>query len=167
MLLYGMGAATLAQELQIPPGEARRLIETYFIAFPGVRAWMEQVKHKALSGELFYTPFGRTRHFDVATKENKEEIERQAVNTPVQSLASDIALSALIRLDKRIRSGDLGGTRLLLTVHDSVLLETAEDATEIAKLVKEEMERPVLDDWLAFPADVKIGERWGDLKKLQ
>lgn len=165
-LLYGMSPATLAKELKIPKVEAVRLVDLYFSVYPRVREWMQEVRKIALAGQLSYTPFGRTRHFGLVTPENRAEIEREAVNTLPQSLASDITLSALIRIDRRIRKGDFGKTRLLLTVHDSIILETAEEAEAVALAVKEEMERPVLDAWLTFPSDVKIGDRWGSLKKI-
>jgi DNA polymerase-1 len=167
-LLYGMGAKTLAKNLKISVAEAQRLVDLYFSIYPGVRKWVVEVENLVLSGQPYYTPFGRTRHFDPITAENRDEMLRQSVNTPVQSTASDITLSALIRIDKRIRKGDFGKSRLILTVHDSIMLEVPEDAAEeIARAVKDEMEQPVLGDWLPFPADVKIGKRWGSMKELE
>ena len=162
-VLYGMGAATLAQELKVSVAEAEMSIRKFFEAFPRVQEWMDELKQEVLNTGSLRTPFGRVRHFDLITDENRETVLRESVNFPVQSTASDVTLSALIRLDQRIQRGELGDTRLLLVVHDSVLLETAEDAAAVAEEVRREMERPVLDGWVPFTADVKTGQRWGAL----
>lgn len=82
------------------------------------------------------------------------------------SLCSDIALSGLIKIHRMIRAGKLGITRLLLTVHDSVLVETKEDPVEIARAVKEAMGSCAPDDWIAFEADAKYGQRWGSMEEI-
>lgn len=167
-IIYGISAKTLAKELGTSVREAEKVIQRLFAVYPGVKGWIDETRKKVLLGEQIYTPFGRTRHFDLITPDSKEEILRQAVNFPVQSLSADITLSALIRLDKRIRRGDFGRTQLLLTVHDSILLETwEEDVPGLANALREEVERPVLDDWLPFLADAEYGPKWGTMTKVE
>ncbi len=159
-LLYQMSAHSLASDLKISVNEASVLQRKFFEAYPAVEEWIENIKQEVLRTGMVKTPFGRTRRFELITRENQAEVLRQAVNAPIQSSASDITLSALVRLDKRIKRGELGDTRLLLTVHDSIVLETKEDPQEMAKVVKGEMESPVLDGWVPFAADIKTGKTW-------
>lgn len=163
-VIYQMSAESLAQELNISVPEAQELIDRYFSAFPQAREWIEAIKQEALGKGMVKTPFGRVRRFGFITRENRNEVLRQAVNAPIQSLASDVTLSALIRAGKALENNN--DTRLLLTVHDSILLETKEDPMEVARWLKEIMSAPVLENIVPFTADVKIGSSWGSLKEV-
>ncbi|MGD9643991.1 MAG: DNA polymerase [Elusimicrobiales bacterium] len=163
--LYGMDATTLASDLGISVQEAVELQNRFFTAYPRGKEWIKEQQRRVRETGVFVTPFGRKLRF-VNNPNDPSEIDRTAVNYPIQSLCSDITLSALVRLHRRIRNGELGDTRLLVTVHDSILLETAEDAVEVARQVKEEMERDVLDGWMPFEAEAKVGKRWGELEEI-
>lgn len=163
--MYGMDAGTVASQLDISLAEAQELQQSLFQAYPQGRRWMQERRAQVLAGnDVFTTPFGRKLY--LAGGEVGERI-RQSINYPIQSLASDLTLAALIRLHRGIKRGKFGNTRLLLTVHDSILLETAENAVEVAYAVKEEMEREVLDGWMPFTAETKTGEKWGSLQKIE
>jgi DNA polymerase-1 len=164
-VIYQMSANALAQELEITEAEAAELIEAYFAAFPQAREWIEETKREVLRTGKVSTPFGRTRRFGYISDENRNEVLRQAVNAPIQSLASDVTLSALIRAGKALENNP--NTRLLLTVHDSILLETKEDPIEVARWLEGIMSAPVLDGSVPFAAEVKIGPSWGELKPLE
>ncbi len=165
-VIYQMGAPSLAEEIGCSVGEAEELIKKFFDAMPKAREWINAIQNQVLRTGRVATPFGRVRRFEYITNENKAEILRQAVNAPIQSLASDMTLKALIRLDHRIQSGELGDTHLLITVHDSIMLETREDPMWIAQVVYDEMCQPLLGN-VPIMADIKIGSRWGSLEKVQ
>lgn len=162
--IYGQSVEALARELEVTVTEAKELQEQFFSAFPRVREWIKAQQNLALATGVVTTPFKRKRRFEYITRDNKAEVMRQAVNAPIQSVASDITLTALIRMGHKL--GNNQSTRLLLTVHDSILLETKEDPIEVARWVKEEMTAQVLDGTVPFDADVKIGPRWGSLKEV-
>lgn len=162
--IYGQSVEALAKELGVSVTEAEELQEQFFGTFPRAREWIKAQQNLALATGVVTTPFRRKRRFEYITRDNKAEVLRQAVNAPIQSLASDITLTALIRMGHKL--GNNQSTRLLLTVHDSILLETTEDPVEIARWVKWEMVSQVLDGTVPFDADVKIGARWGELKEV-
>jgi len=161
--IYGQSVEALAKELGVSVTEARELQEQFFEAFPRVREWIRAQQELVLATGVVTTPFKRRRRFEYITRENKAEVMRQSINTPIQSVASDVTLSALIRMGHKL--GNSASTRLLLTVHDSILLETIEDPIEVALWVKKEMTRDVLDGTVPFEAEVKVGQRWGSLEK--
>ena len=163
--IYGQSVEALAKELGVSVTEAKELQEQFFSAFPRAREWIKAQQELALATGVVTTPFRRKRRFEYITRDNKAEVLRQAVNAPIQSVASDITLSALIRVGHKL--GNNQNTRLLITVHDSILLETTEDPIEVARWMKQEMVGDVLDNTVPFDADVKIGPRWGSLKEVE
>lgn len=166
-VLYGAGAGKVAGTLNITVDEAKQLIDRWFETFERVQThYIDKVEAQLFKEGVVTTPLGRKRRFPYITNENQWDFKRQAVNFPIQSVASDLTLSALIRLGKAI---DWENTRLLLTVHDSILLETREDPMEIAKLVHEFMTTPVFDFCKAVPfaADVAIGQNWAEMEEVE
>jgi DNA polymerase-1 len=159
-LLYQMTTKGLADALKVPLAEATRLQALFFEAYPQVKDWIEQTKGFVLENGYVETPFGRRRRFGLITNENRNEILRQAVNAPSQGGATDVMLKALARFDKRIQKGEIGNTRLLLTVHDEIITETREDPQEVGRILKSELEQTVLDGWVPFDVEVKIGQHW-------
>ncbi len=164
-VIYQMSAQSLAHTLEISVVEAEELIERFFAAYPQAREWIAEVQRQALETGKVVTPFGRVRRFGYVSDDTKGDILRQSVNAPIQSLASDITLTALIKAGKILENSE--DTRLLLTVHDSILLETREDPVEVARWLHGIMSAPVLDNRVPFDADVKIGKSWGSLQEVQ
>ncbi|WP_026487659.1 DNA polymerase [Caldanaerobius polysaccharolyticus] len=164
-LIYGKTVESLARDLGISVTEAQELYDRFFAAFPRVKEWIHAQQQLVLATGVTTTPFRRKRHFDLITGENRSEVMRQAVNTPIQSTASDITLSAIIRIGHQLQNNP--NTRMLLTVHDSILLETKEDPVEVARWLKQEMVGHVLDGTIPFDAEVKIGQRWGSLEEVK
>jgi DNA polymerase-1 len=171
-VIYGMSAFRLANELNISRSEAANFINAYFNTYSGVRSFIEDTIKKTEQNGYVTTLFGRRRYIPTINSRNKSEksaAERIAVNTPIQGSAADIVKIAMLNLDKSLsalektqKSGVQGGARLLLQVHDELILECQkEEAADIAKLVKTEMEQAVK---LRVPlrASVETGKRWGD-----
>jgi DNA polymerase-1 len=161
-LAYGREAYSLAEEFRIPVSEAQRYLRTFFEAIPQLAEWRRTVQSRVADDhEDLVTPFGRHRRFWLITRENKKDILKEALSFYPQSIASDINLSALIRLKQQ-------GLHVRLPVHDSILVEcAAEDVTEVANKVKtvmEETAKEVFDDYITFPADIAVGSSWGNLE---
>ncbi|MHA1302215.1 MAG: DNA polymerase [Candidatus Heimdallarchaeaceae archaeon] len=164
-IIYGRGAKSLAfGELKCSVAEAQRYIDSFLSRFRGLAGWMEEVRNQAITQGYVTTPFGRKRRFPIILNSNKGEILRQAVNAPIQSMASDLCLTALVRLHNRFNPDE---ARILLTVHDSILIEVKPDKVdEVISVVKYEMEENCpIDSPIPFKIGINIGERWGSLDK--
>jgi DNA polymerase-1 len=165
-----MSAFRLANELNISRSGATNFISAYFNTYSGVKSFIEDTIKKTEQNGYVTTLFGRRRYIPTINSRNKTEksaAERIAVNTPIQGSAADIVKIAMLNLDRRLSAlentrGVQGRVRLLLQVHDELILECQqEEAADIAKLVKAEMEQAVK---LRIPlrASVETGKRWGD-----
>jgi DNA polymerase I len=165
-LAYGMEAYGLAQRLAIEVDEAAEILKAYFESFPRVRAYMDQVVADARDKGYTETLFGRRRLIPELSSQRYQVRmagERQAMNAGIQGLAADIFKAALVRLDARLGEQSLR-SRLILQVHDEVLLEVPPDEEEVAtKVTLEAMQGAAL---LSVPLEVNVswGESWADAK---
>ncbi|MDR2518817.1 MAG: DNA polymerase I, partial [Spirochaetaceae bacterium] len=161
-VMYGMSAFRLAGELKISRAEAALFIDAYFKTYQGVRAYIESLIRAAEIAGYASTIFGRRRYIQAINSLNKIEkaaAERAAVNTPIQGSAADIVKAAMLRVDRGL-SARGSQARLLLQVHDELILEVPESgAQEAADLVQQEMESAVK---LSIPlrVNVTINKRW-------
>ena len=141
-LAYGMEAYGLSRRLSIPTDDAQVILDAYFGAFPAVRDYMDAAVARAR--ELGYTEtlFGRRRPIPELRSDNfriRQAGERQAKNAGIQGLAADIFKVALVNIDRALESGDMR-SRLILQVHDEVILEVPEpERAAAAELVRREM----------------------------
>jgi DNA polymerase-1 len=165
-IFYGRGAASLAYgELKCSVAEAQKYIDEFLGQFSSLFDWMKKMRKQAVTKGYVETAFGRKRRFPLILPNNKGDIERQAVNSPIQGTASDICLGALTRLQNRL---DPETARALLTVHDSISFEVKDENLETTlPIIFQEMEDHVpLDSPVPFRIDVKTGERWGSLEEV-
>jgi DNA polymerase-1 len=162
-VMYGMSAFRLANELNISRTDASSFIEAYFNTYAGVRRFIEKLIKKTEECGYASTILGRRRYIPSINSGNKTEkaaAERIAVNTPIQGSAADIVKTAMLNLDKRL-AAVLSPARLLLQVHDELILECPRDAAaETATLVKTEMEQAVKLN-VPLRVSVETGKRWG------
>jgi len=163
-VIYGMSAFRLANGLNISKTEAQKFINAYFNTYSGVRQFIENTIQKTERTGYVMTISGRRRYVPTINSRNKTEksaAERIAVNTPIQGSAADIVKTAMLNLDKKLNSVR-SPARLLLQVHDELILECPEkEAEKTVKLVKEEMEQAAA---LHIPLRVTVetGSCWGD-----
>ncbi len=168
-LLYGQGAFALAAQLGISQKEAKAFIERYFERMPAVAAWIEGTKALALTEGLVRTAWGRFRPIPELESPNKQlqaQGLRVAVNTVVQGTAADLMRRAMVRLHRSLKEAKLR-TRLLLQVHDELLLEAPPEEVEQASiLLREAMEGA--DDLapigVKLAAEVRSGRSWLEAK---
>ncbi len=133
-LAYGMESYGLAQRLGIPVPEAAEILAAYFEGFPNVRAYMDRVVAEARDRGYTETLFGRRRlipELQSGRYQLRAAGERQAMNAGIQGLAADIFKVALVRLDARLTEAGLA-SRLVLQVHDEVILEVPPEEEEVA-----------------------------------
>lgn len=166
-IVYGISDFGLAQNLGVFPKEAKKYIESYFAKYPGVKKYMEETVEKAKKEGFVTTIFQRRRYLPDLQSSNRNIrsfAERTAINTPIQGSAADIIKLAMLRVNRELQEKQLGA-KLLLQVHDELLLEVPElELERVSQLVKEAMEGAVS---LSVPLDVdmQIGKNWCDLKK--
>jgi len=162
-VMYGMTPTGLSRRLKISKKEAERYIDEFFLQFPKLKMWINYIVEKARKTKKVTTPFGRKRTF-----EWDPDFERKAINTPIQSVASDLLLLGLVNLVKRLRERKFESFPIL-EVHDEILLLVKENELEdVLYLTKGVLENPNVD----FLGDVKlkvdfsVGKRWGELEEL-
>jgi len=162
---YGKEPKTLMAELGITLEEVTHLVTQVHQRFPGIMIWKRELVKKFLEDQYVNSFLGRRRRYPLLTREHKHKAIREAVNHPIQSLASDITQMAGARVwlkhDRSIVS-------FLLTVHDSWLLEVKEGhMIEQARWIKEEMEAPQFPSPVPFRVSLARGYRWGSLEKFE
>ena len=166
-LIYGQGAFGLGRSLGIPTREAEQFIATYFARYSGVQSYMQETVAMAEREGCVVTLFGRIRHLPEITSSNwnlRENARRVAINARIQGTAADLLKLAMIAVDRRLRAEE-SGARLLLTVHDELVVEAPEGrAPAVARLVESEM-RGVAELAVPLEADAAIGPTWFDAKR--
>jgi DNA polymerase-1 len=165
-LLYGMAAFTLGKDLGVSTSEAKAYIESYFNQFPRVRACLDGILEQARRTREVSTIFGRIRPIPDIAASNlnvRGNAERMALNAPFQGSAADIIKVAMVRLDRALFERGLAA-RLLLQVHDELVLEAPEEEVETVRdLVSSVMEGAAA---LAVRLDVQVGagQNWLEAK---
>lgn len=133
-ILYGMGAHSLSEDLNISMAQAREYIANYFAAYPGIDAYLKGVVAQAKEQGFVTTLFGRRRYIPELKMQNKNMQhfgERVAMNSPIQGTAADIIKIAMIRVDARLKEMKLDA-RLVLQVHDELIIEAHKSVADAA-----------------------------------
>lgn len=165
-VVYGISDFGLSNNLGITRKEAKDYIDTYFERFPGIKNYMETIVREARDKGYVETIYKRRRELPEINSRNfnvRNFAERTAINSPIQGSAADILKVAMINLDKAIEEAGLS-TRMLLQVHDEIVLEVPRAELETVKaLVKETMESAIA---LSVPliADENDGQTWYEAK---
>ena len=161
-LIYGMSAFGLARQLGIDRRQAQEYIDLYFERYPGVRAFMDAIRAKVREERFVETVFGRRLFLaDISSSNHarRQAAERAAINAPMQGTAADLIKLAMLSVDEWL--GENGrGARIIMQVHDELVLEAPESDTEsVAKTVAELM-ASVADLAVPLKVDVGIGPNW-------
>ncbi len=162
-VVYGMSAYGLSQRLKIPKSDADKFIKTYFLRYEGVDRFLKETIKGAEQNGFVTTLMGRRRRIIAIRSPNRTEksgAERVAVNSPIQGTAADIVKLAMVKLAARLREGRLGA-RILLQVHDEIILESpVEEAEKTLRVVEDVMEH-VVDQDIPLKVHCEIGDSWG------
>ncbi len=165
-LAYGMESFGLGQRLGVPTEEAREILDNYFASFPSVKEFMETTAREAKQRGYTTTIFGRRRQITELSSDNfriRQMGERMAKNAPVQGSAADIFKLAMVALDRALEEGGFR-SRMILTVHDELVLEVPLDERErVEPLVRRVMES-VCELKVPLVVDLGFGPTWADAK---
>ncbi|MFM6983716.1 MAG: DNA polymerase I, partial [Chitinophagaceae bacterium] len=142
-LIYGQGAFGLAENLGISRTEAKEIIDNYFLQFPGIRTYMNEVVESARNRGYVETMLGRRRYLRDINSANatvRSFAERNAINAPIQGTAADMIKLAMINVQKRLKAGNYQ-SRMILQVHDELLFDVHHsELDELKVLIREEMQ---------------------------
>jgi DNA polymerase-1 len=166
-IIYGISAFGLANQLGISKEEAGAYIKTYFERFPGIRAYMDDTKRRARERGFVETVFGRRIHYPEINTKNpgvRGNLERAAINAPIQGSAADIIRRAMVRMPGALQAEGLKSARMLLQVHDELVFEVGEaDVPKALSTVKKVMEGaalPVIALAVPIHVDAKAADNW-------
>ena len=165
-IVYGISDFGLAKDLKIPRREAAGYIESYFKKCPGIKNFLDDTIKNAKKAGFVETMYGRRRELPGLGSSNfniRSLAERMAMNTPIQGTAADIIKIAMIRAYQLMKKADLK-SRILLQVHDELVLEVVEsEIPRIKEILTEAMEKAAE---LAVPLsiDINIGKNWAEAK---
>jgi DNA polymerase-1 len=165
-LAYGMESYGLAQRLSIPVGEAQEILDAYFEAFPNVKAYMERTVDEARQRGYTETLMGRRRPIPELSSSNyriRQAGERQAMNAGIQGLAADIFKVALVDLDRALEDGGYE-SRLILQVHDEVILEVPPPEKEAVEAIVRETMGSACDLSVPLEVNLSFGPSWAEAK---
>ncbi len=161
-IVYGMGAYSLSQDLGISVKEAEGFIKNYLESFPGIRQYMQDTIAHGREQGYVATLFGRRRALPELASKNynlRALGERMAMNTPIQGTAADVIKLAMVKVWRRLRAEGLAA-RLILQVHDELIVEAPEaEAEQAAAILAEEMQSAA-DFSVPLTADVQRGATW-------
>ena len=165
-IVYGISAFSLSQDIGVSVAEAKAYMEAYFATFPGVRKYMDAVVERAKETGFVETVFHRRRDLPELTSSNhnlRSFGERVALNMPIQGTAADIMKLAMVAAHKRLKA-ELPEARLVLQVHDELIVECPETQAEAAaRLLEEEMEH-VVELSVPLTAEAHWGKNWLEAK---
>ena len=165
-ILYGISAFSLADDLHVSNAQAKEFIDRYLESYPGIDAYLKNTVKAARETGSVTTLFGRVRRIPELLGTNKTQQkfgERVAMNSPIQGTAADIIKLAMIRAHERLLAEGLDA-RLILQVHDELLIEAHRDCAERAKAILKEAMEGVADYAVRLSVEIQIGKTWFDAK---
>ena len=166
-IVYGISDYGLSRDLKIPRKEAKKYIDNYMKYYSSIEKYMKDIVEKGKRDGYVTTYFGRRRYIPELSSRNfniRSFGERIALNTPVQGTAADIIKAAMVGVYKRLKDNNMK-SRLILQVHDELIVEAYKDELEEVKtILKEEMENVVDDFKVRLKSDINTGRSWYDAK---
>jgi len=159
-----MSAFGLSRQLKIDRAAAQEYVERYFARYPGVKAFMDRTREQARQQGFVETLFGRRLHLpeiNAGNANRRQAAERAAINAPMQGTAADLIKRAMLQVDRWIIETN-APTRMIMQVHDELVLEVAEPF--VAEAVRSVRDCMIQVATLSVPliVDVGVGDNWGD-----
>ncbi|MEH6576165.1 MAG: DNA polymerase I [Amphritea sp.] len=163
-LIYGMSAFGLGKQLGIGRNEAQQYIDHYFATYPGVQRYMDDVRINAAEKGYVETLFGRRLYLPEIKASNgmrRQAAERTAINAPMQGTAADIIKRAMVKVDNWLQGSD-NGARMIMQVHDELILEVPEGAVESASAQLVELMQGAAELDVPLLVEAGVGVNWDE-----
>ena len=161
-IIYGISAFGLSQRLDVPRKQAAELIETYFMQYPGIKAYMEKAIADAREKGYAQTLLGRRRFLrdiDSRNGTSRASAERNAINTPVQGTAADLIKLAMVRVHRELKEQRLKA-RMVLQIHDELLFDVPRSEVETVRELTRRAMTTVLDIGVPLDVSIGVGDTW-------
>lgn len=166
-LIYGMSSFGLSRTTDLTLAEAEDFVKAYFNQFPGVKRFLDDLRRQAAQQGYVETLLGRRRYFPNLRNQTNANLrnreEREAINAPVQGTAADIMKLAMIHLPPALRDAQLNKTRILLQVHDELLLESPQEELETAIHTVQSVMESAYPLSIPLLTEARWGKNWGEL----
>jgi DNA polymerase-1 len=168
--VYGSSAFGISSRTEMTPGEAQIFLDQYFETYPAIRTYIAETIRLAAEQGYVETLLGRKRFFPDLKNERlphnrRQGLERAAINAPIQGTAADIMKLAMIHLHQRLNE-DGYRTRMLLQVHDELVLETPDDEVEAAAALVRAVMESAYTLKVPLKVDVEVGSNWYNMEKI-
>ena len=163
-LMYGMSAFGLAKQLGISRGEAQAYVDLYFDRYPGVKAYMDNIRETASEQGYVETVFGRRLYLPEINARNaqrRQYAERSAINAPMQGTAADIIKKAMITVHDWLNT-DKPGARMIMQVHDELVFEVDENKIDAVRARVIELMSGAADLSVPLKVDAGVGLNWDE-----
>jgi DNA polymerase-1 len=169
-LIYGMSAFGLTRTTDLTLAESEKFVKTYFQKFPGVKKYLDGIRQLAAQQGYVETLLGRRRYFPALqgklNQQLKNREEREAINAPIQGTAADIMKIAMLKIPPALKAAGLKA-KMLLQVHDELVLECPQDEMEkTAKVVQETMSGAYPMS-IPLSTEARFGKSWGKMQVLE
>ena len=165
-IVYGISSFGLSQDLSITRKEAEQYIKNYFETYPKIKGFLDNLVQQAKDEGYVSTMFGRRRPVPELKSSNfmqRSFGERVAMNSPIQGTAADIIKIAMIQVSRRLKEENLK-SRLILQIHDELLIETAEDEVEQVSAILEQEMKGAAELSVSLEIDMHTGKSWYEAK---
>lgn len=165
-IVYGISAFGLSEDLSISRKEAVEYIDKYFETYPGVKVFLDNLVNQGKEQGYVTTLYGRIRPIPELKSANfmqRQFGERVAMNSPIQGSAADIMKIAMIAVDRELRSRNLK-SRIVLQIHDELLIETARDEVEIVRELLVDKMKHAASLKVSLEVEAEVGDSWFDAK---
>ncbi len=168
-LIYGMSAFGLTRTTDLTLAEAEDFVKSYFTQFPGIKKYLDGIRKQAAQDGYVETLLGRRRYFPALQKslnvavKNREE--REAINAPIQGTAADIMKIAMLRIPSALQDAGLQ-TRMLLQVHDELVLEAPRKEVERAARLVQETMTAAYSMSIPLSTEARWGRSWGEMESV-
>ncbi len=165
-IVYGISEFSLAGDIKVSRARAKEYINNYFETYSGIKEYLDNVVIRAKKDGYVTTIFNRRRYIPELSAQNhniRSFGERVAMNTPIQGTAADVLKIAMVNVDREFKKRGLG-SRIILQVHDELIIESPSDEVDIAKeILKNEMESAGSFS-VPLIVDIGTGSSWYDAK---
>ena len=165
-ILYGIGAFSLSEDIGVSRAEAQAFIDRYLASYPGIDQYLKDTIAEAYENGYVTTLFGRKRYIPELAGSNKMQQkfgERVAMNSPIQGTAADIIKLAMVRVDQKLKEAKIDA-RLILQVHDELLIESHRSCAEQAKSILRDAMEQAVSYSVPLTVDIHIGNTWFEAK---
>jgi DNA polymerase-1 len=169
-LIYGMSVFGLTRTTDLTLAEAETFVKVYFQKFPGIKKYLDGIRKQAAQQGYVETLLGRRRYFPAlqskANVQIKNREEREAINAPVQGTAADIMKIAMLKIPPALKGAGLKG-KMLLQVHDELVLECAKDELKETARVVQEIMTNAYPLSIPLSTEARYGVNWGETKSIE